>query len=342
MSLRERSNREIRLKRRPNGTAVPEDFELVETPMPVPEGGQVLVRNIYLSVDPALRNRLAGDRSYGAGFGIGDTIPGGAVGQVMAARGNPDFKTGDYVLSLAGLREYFTSDGKTLEKLDASAAPLQAYIGALGTTGLTAWGAVVHDHPLKAGQKVFVSAAAGAVGNIVCQIAKLKGCYVVGSTGSDEKCTWLKKELGVDETINYRSGSLSLSLRKAFPDGIDFFFDNVGGDHFTAALDNMANHGHILICGVIQQYNRDGPMELHGRLTQITSKRLTTQGFVVWDHIGRKPEFLREMIGWHKDGRLKFEDTIVDGIENAVGAFIDLFSGRNFGKMIVRLAPERV
>src|SRR5271155_2837083 len=248
-------SREIRLKKRPVGMPTPADFELAETSVPAPGPGQVLVRNVFMSVDPYMRGRMVERESYVPPFQIGEALSGGAVGQVVQSN-NDRFKVGDYVNNFSGWREWFVSTGAELQKVDPSLAPLSAYLGTFGMPGLTAYAGLLKVGELKEGERVFVSGAAGAVGAVVCQIAKAKGCYVVGSAGAQDKCDWLTKEAGVDKVINYKkAGDLTAAVRAAFPQGIDVYFDNVGGAHLDAALANMRAHGRIPVCGMIAQYN---------------------------------------------------------------------------------------
>ena len=335
-------NREIRLKSRPEGMPRPSDFELAETPVPTPGAGQVLVRNIYMSVDPYMRGRMVDRASYVPPFQIGETLSGGAVGQVVESNGNDKFQKGDYVSNFNGWREWFVSGSEGLEKIDPSLAPIQAYLGTFGMPGLTAYAGLLKVASLKEKDRVFVSAASGAVGSIVCQIAKNKGCFVVGSAGSDEKCDWLKTEARVDEAINYKTcGDLTEAVRKAMPDGIDVYFENVGGAHLDAALANMRPFGRIAVCGMIEQYNATALPEGPHNFISVIPLRITIKGFIVSDHADMQPDFLRDMGGWAKEGKLKWHETIVDGIENAPEAFIGLFKGANFGKMLVRLGPDK-
>ncbi|MGB8364605.1 MAG: NADP-dependent oxidoreductase [Rhizomicrobium sp.] len=334
-------NREIRLKKRPAGMPTADDFELVETPVPTPAAGQVLVRNIYISVDPYMRGRMIDRESYIPPFQIGETLSGGAVGQVAASNGNANFKIGDYVSNFSGWREWFATSGGELQKIDSSLAPIQAYLGTFGMPGLAAYAGLLKVAELKEGERVFVSAASGAVGAVVCQIAKNKGCYVVGSAGSDDKCDWLVKEARVDHAINYKTcGDLNAAVQAAFPQGIDVYFENVGGAHLDAALANMRVQGRIAVCGMISQYNATelppGPSNFFAVLPQ----RLTIKGFMVTDYANLTPDFLRDMGAWAKAGKLKWRETIIDGIENAPRAFIGLFTGDNFGKMLVRVGPD--
>jgi len=341
--MSENVNREIRLKRRPSGMPAPGDFELAETPVPSPAAGQVLVRNIYMSVDPYMRGRMVDRESYVPPFQIGETLSGGAVGQVVASNGNSTFKVGDYVNNFSGWREWFVTSGGELTKIDPGLAPLSAYLGTFGMPGLTAYAGLLKVGELKEGERVFVSAASGAVGAVVCQIAKNKGCTVVGTTGSDEKCNWLLKEARIDKAINYRTaGDLTAALHAAMPNGIDVYFDNVGGEHLNAALANMRPSGRIAVCGMIEQYNATAMPPGPSNIIMVIPMRLTIRGFIVSDYMSMTPDFLRDMGAWAKAGKMKWQETIRDGIENAPAAFIGLFKGENIGKMLVRLGPDKV
>jgi NADPH-dependent curcumin reductase CurA len=334
-------SREIRLKRRPAGMPEPEDFELAEITVPEPAPGQILVHNIFMSVDPYMRGRMVDRASYVPPFQVGEPLSGGAVGTVVAVNASPHFQEGDYVLNFSGWREWFLTSGGELQKIDPSLAPIQAYLGAFGMPGLTAYGGLLRVGQLKDGERVFVSAACGAVGAVVCQIAKNKGCFVVGSAGSDEKCAWLEREAGIDKAINYRTaGDLSAALKKAMPEGIDVYFENVGGEHLNAALANMRLNGRIAVCGMIAQYNDSAPPPGPANIVMVIPQRLTIKGFIVTDHIDLMPDFMRDMAMWTKAGKMKWNETIVDGIENAPEAFVGLFKGENLGKMLVRVARK--
>lgn len=332
-------SREIRLKRRPAGMPEAADFELAEVTVPEPGAGQILVHNIFMSVDPYMRGRMVDRASYVPPFQVGEPLSGGAVGKVAAVNGNPQFREGDYVLNFSGWREWFITGGGELQKVDPGLAPIQGYLGAFGMPGLTAYGGLLRGGQLKDGERVFVSAASGAVGAVVCQIAKNKGCFVVGSAGSDEKCAWLEREAGIDKAINYRTaGDLSATLKKAMPEGIDVYFENVGGEHLNAALANMRLNGRIAVCGMIAQYNDTAPPPGPANIVMVIPQRLTIKGFIVTDYIDVMPDFMRDMAMWTRAGKMKSRETIVDGIENAPQAFMGLFKGENFGKMLVRLA----
>jgi len=334
-------NREIRLKRRPVGMPTEDDFALAETPVPEPRDGEILVRNIFMSVDPYMRGRMYDRASYVQPFQVGQVLSGGAVGQVVASQ-NKDFKVGDYVSNFDGWREWAVSSGLGVGKIDPALAPIQAYIGAFGMPGLTAYAGLLRIGELKDGERVFVSAASGAVGSIVCQIAKNKGCYVVGSAGSDDKCEWLLKEARVDKAINYKTcGDLNKAVADAFPEGIDVYFENVGGKHLEAALNKMRQFGRIALCGMIGQYNDTTPAPGPSNLIMAVGLSLKLQGFIVSNHFDLLGDFLRDMGKWSKDGKMKWKETVYEGIENAPKAFIGLFKGANFGKMLVKIGPEK-
>ena len=331
-------NREIRLKRRPAGMPGPDDFDLVETAIPAPAPGEVLVRNIFMSVDPYMRGRMTERASYVPPFKIGETLSGGAVGKVVASNGNSRFAEGDFVSNFSGWREWFVTSGVELQKIDPAVVPIQAYLGTFGMPGLTAYAGLLRVAELKDGEQVFVSAASGAV---ACQIAKNKGCRVVGSAGSDDKCDWLMREAGIDRAINYRTcGSLDAALREALPDGIDVNFENVGGAHLNAALGNMRQAGRVAVCGMIAQYNETSPPPGPSNIVAVIPLRLTIKGFIVTDHVDMMPAFMRDMTGWARAGKMKWKETILEGIEKAPEAFMGLFKGENLGKMLVRLAPD--
>jgi NADPH-dependent curcumin reductase CurA len=333
-----RTSKQVHLIARPQGMPTVDQFRVVTTEVPDPKDGELLVKNLYISVDPYMRPRLAAQTELNA------PMQGGAIGRVMQSR-NADFKEGDYVTSGCGFREYFVIDGKNpmdaLKKLDPDGMPLTAYMGPLGGTGLTAYGGLLVTGALKDGERVFVSAAAGAVGSMVVQIAKIKGCYVVGSAGSDEKCAWLKNELHADAVINYKTQNLHKALKEAAPEGIDVYFENVGGEHLDAALASMRPLGRIPVCGMISAYNNKGSRsEPVTALFHMIYGRLMMKGFVSYEFESLRPQFLSDMKRWIKEGKIKYRETIVEGIENAPHALIGLFTGENTGKMLVRLAKE--
>jgi NADPH-dependent curcumin reductase CurA len=330
-------NHEIRLAARPNGFPRDSDFELAETPIPQPADGEVLVRNVYMSVDPYMRGRMNDTKSYVPSFQIGAPLQGGAVGQVVESKSDA-LAPGDWVNSMLGWREYYVADGSALMKIDPGLAPVSKALGVLGLTGMTAYVGLLDLGKPKEGDTVFVSAAAGAVGSIVGQLAKLKGCRAVGSAGSDEKVA-AARELGYDDAFNYKEESPADALERLCPDGIDVYFENVGGDHLEAALPRMRLFGRVVLCGLISQYNdtslRPGPC-----FVPALANRLTIRGFIVSDHFDRLPDFLRDMSGWIKEGKVTDQETVVEGIENAPAAFMGLLRGENQGKMLVKVGPD--
>ncbi len=313
------------------------NFELAEVDVPVPGDGEFLVRNDWLSVDPYMRGRMNEGKSYVQSFQLGQAMEGGCVGKVMESR-HPDFKLGDHVLGNMGWRDYWKSDGTGVIKLDSSASEPRSSLSVLGMTGMTAWVGLMKIGELKEGSQVFVSAASGAVGSIVCQIAKLMGCRVVGSSGSAEKITWLKDKAGIDAALNYHEvDDVSAKLAELFPDGIDLYFDNVGGDHLKGAIDSMNDFGRIVCCGMISGYNDEKPKPGPDNLFKVIGKRIRMEGFIVRDHQDLRNEFQRQMVGWIQGGKIQWEETITDGLENAPAAFIDLFKGDKMGKALVKV-----
>lgn len=332
-----RISREIMLKSRPVGIPKENNFELVEKPVPEPGENQLLVKNLYMSVDPYMRGRMMDRKSYVPPFQVGQTLEGGSVGEVLESN-NDQFKPGDIVVNFQGWREYFVSDGAGLTRIDPGNAPVQAYLGTLGMPGLTAYCGLLEIGKPAEGETVFVSAAAGAVGSIVSQIAKIKGCRVVGSAGSGEKVAWLKATAGADEAFNYKTaGDLVETVGRLNPDGIDVYYENVGGRHLEAALEHMNTHGRIVMCGMIDQYNATKPPAGPSNLGYVIAKQLRMQGFIVMDYMDRMPQFYADMGKWIAEGKIKWKETVMEGIENAPAAFIGLFKGENFGKMIVKL-----
>jgi NADPH-dependent curcumin reductase CurA len=330
------TSREIRLASRPEGEPVPENFELAEVPIPEPGEGEILVRNEYLSVDPYMRGRMRDVKSYMPPFQIGEVMTGGAVGQVVASNGGK-FEEGSWVQGLQGWREHYVSDGEGLFPVDPDMAPVSTSLGVLGMTGLTAYAGLTRIGKAQEGETLFVSAAAGAVGSAVGQMARLKGLRAVGSAGSPEKVEWLTGELGFDAAFNYRDGDLGSQLRERCPKGIDIYFDNVGGDHLDAALARMRRFGRIAICGAVSQYNDEGRQPGPENFLSVIPNRLTITGFLVIDHFDLLKEFVAEVGPWVASGELKYRETIVDGIENMPGAFIGLLAGENIGKMLVKV-----
>lgn len=329
--------REIRLKNRPTGPATEADFELAEVMLPEIAEGQILVRNAYMSVDPYMRGRMGERKTYIAPFELGKPLDGGCVGRVIESK-SAKFQEGEYVLGDKGWREFFVSDGRELVPIDPEVAPIQHYLGVLGMPGFTAYIGLLDIGQPRAGETVYVSTAAGAVGSLVCQIAKIKGCRIIGSAGSDDKIAWLREAVGVDAAFNYRKAdALSDELKKHCPEGIDVYFDNVGGTHLEAAIESMNNHGRVVLCGMISIYNATRPPRAPRNFVSSIPKRLTFKGFIVDDHNDRMPQFYRDMEQWIKKGQIRWKETVIHGLENAPKAFLALFSGESFGKMLVKL-----
>ncbi|MCU1684827.1 MAG: NADP-dependent oxidoreductase [Amycolatopsis sp.] len=329
---------EIHLAARPQGTPTPADFSIVDIEIPKPADGQILVRNLVLSVDPYMRGRMSDAKSYAAPYEIGQVMTGGALGEVIESTVDA-FKPGDTVLHQAGWRTHAAIDAKHAVKVDPAAAPLTTYLGVLGMTGLTAYAGLFETAEFKAGDTVFVSGAAGAVGSIVGQLAKLKGAKrVIGSAGSAEKVRHLIDDLGFDAAFNYKDSPVAEQLREAAPEGIDVYFDNVGGEHLEAAISSMNLHGHMAICGMISQYNATEPASAPRNLSQIIAKRFTMRGVLVGDHFGLQPKFVAEVAPLVAGGELKYAETVVEGIRTMPQAFIDMLAGANTGKMLIRVA----
>jgi hypothetical protein len=331
-------NREWRLARRPRGVPVGDDFELAETPVPEASEGELLIRNAWISVDPYMRSRMNETRSYVSSYRLGEPMLGGAVGRVEASR-HDGFAEGEWVVHGLGWREWAVSNGRGVMAVDPGPVPLQAYLGALGMPGLTAYVGIDDIGGVREGETVFVSAAAGAVGSAAAQIARIRGARVIGSAGSAEKVAWLE-ELGLDATCCYRDRPVREQLRELAPEGIDVYFDNVGGDHLEAAIGALRDHGRIVACGSISRYNDVEAAAGPRNLFMVVTKRLRMQGFIVMDHYDRLPAFLAEASEWARDGRLRWRETVVEGIEHATEAFVGLLRGENIGKMLVRVGPE--
>jgi NADPH-dependent curcumin reductase CurA len=325
------------LTARPQGWPSPEGFTLREVPVEAPADGQILVRNLFLSVDPYMRGRMDDRKSYVPPFRLEEPMDGGAVGVVLESRAE-GFAAGDHVLHGLGWREFATVDARHATAVDADAAPLSAYLGVLGMPGLTAYAGLLEVASFTAGDAVFVSGAAGAVGSQVGQIARLKGASrVVGSAGSDEKVRLLEEEYGFDAAFNYKTAPVSGQLRAAAPDGIDVYFDNVGGEHLEAALGTMNVHGRVTVCGMISQYNATEPPAAPRNLPLLIGKRLRVQGMLVGDHAALRPQFVSEVSAWIRSGELRYRETVVDGIDRTLDAFLGMLRGENTGKMVVRL-----
>ncbi|MER7001353.1 NADP-dependent oxidoreductase [Streptomyces sp. NPDC000410] len=340
MSALPSAGREWHLVARPHGWPTPEDFALREAPVTEPGEGRILVRNLHFSVDPYMRGRMNDVKSYVPPFQLDQPMEGGAVGEVIASNAE-GFAVGDHVLHFLGWREYAEVEAGHATKVDASLAPLSAYLGVLGMPGLTAYAGLLETASFKEGDAVFVSGAAGAVGSQVGQIAKLKGASrVIGSAGSDEKVRKLVEEYGFDAAFNYKNGPVLDQLRAAAPDGIDVYFDNVGGDHLEAAISVLNPHGRATLCGMIAGYNDTVPVPGPRNMMMIIGKRLRLQGMLVRDHAALQSQFVQEVGGWLRSGELKYDETVVKGIESGVDAFLGMLRGENTGKMIVSLDQQ--
>ena len=338
------TSNEWQLTRRPEGVPVDEDFTLVEVELPAPSTGEILVRNTFLSVDPYMRGRMSDAKSYVPPFQLDQPMDGAAVGTVQQvgtdtvdSNGAP-IAVGDTVAHALGWRTVSLVPARSTRVLDTSLAPAQAYLGVLGMTGLTAYAGLLRIGELAEGDRVFVSAAAGAVGSLVGQLARLKGAsFVVGSAGGPEKTSWLLNEAGFDSAVDYKATPIRRGLAEAAPEGIDVYFDNVGGDHLEAAITALRPRGRVAICGMISVYNNTEPAPGPRNMPLIIGKRLTLRGFIVSDHADLRPQFEAEVGQWLTDGKIVWRETLVDGIDNAVNGFRDLMAGANTGKMLIRL-----
>jgi NADPH-dependent curcumin reductase CurA len=319
---------------RPVGAPTEATFELASREVPEPADGEVLVRNIAMSVDPYMRGRMNDTKSYIPPFQVGEPLEGGAVGEVIASNAD-SHQVGDTVLHMQGWRELAVGQARSFRKVDVSAVPASSYLGVLGMPGLTAWSGLFTVLRMQPGETVFVSGAAGAVGSLVGQLAKLRGGTVIGSAGTDDKVAWLK-EIGYDHAFNYRGGVLP-QLKAVAPDGIDAYFENVGGEHLDAALEVLNVHGRIAVCGLIGDYNATTPPPGPLGFRYVISKRLRIEGFLASDQGPHQAEFLAEVIPALADGRIVARETVVEGLENAPSAFLGLLSGANTGKMIVTI-----
>ncbi|GGJ74629.1 NADP-dependent oxidoreductase [Deinococcus aquiradiocola] len=332
------TSREVQLAARPVGTPKPSDFSMADVTLPPLEEGQVRVQNLYLTVDPYMRGRMNDVKSYTPPFALGETMTGGAVGRVLESRAD-GVQVGDVILHDRGWRTHANVNARQARVLtERPGVPLSAYLGVLGMPGLTAYAGLLRVAEFKAGDTVFVSGAAGAVGSAVGQIARLKGASrVIGSAGSADKVRHLTENLGFDAAFNYKDGPVAAQLKAAAPDGIDVYFDNVGGEHLEAAISSLKVGGHAAVCGMISQYNSTEANPAPRNLALMIGKQLTLRGFLVSPHYDLFDTFAEEVGGWIASGELKFDETVVDGIDATPEAFIGLLAGQNTGKMIVRL-----
>ncbi len=340
-----KTSKAVFLKAYPDGLPTEDLFDIREIDTPEPKDGEVLLRTIWMSVDPYMRGRMRPDvKSYIPAFSLDAPLDGGAVSQVVASKSDK-FKEGDYVVGFAGgWREYSAVDAAGLTPADPSLAPLSAYLGVLGMPGLTAWAGLTQILEPKEGETVFVSGAAGAVGSLVCQLAKQKGCHVIGSAGSPEKCRWLTEEAGVDVALNYKdyasAGALTKALAEAAPKGVNCYFENVGGMHLEAAINAIALDGRIALCGMIALYNNTAPEPGPANLVNLVGRSVKMEGFIVSKYSHLAMQFAGEVAPLLAAGKIKFQESQYDGLENASSAFIGLFSGDNNGKAVVRIGPD--
>jgi hypothetical protein len=331
-----RVNRQILLKSRPEGAPSLDNFELTESPVREPGEGEVLTRTLYLSLDPYMRGRMSAAKSYAKPAEVGQPMVGGTVGEIVASR-NPKYAVGDIVLGYGGWQEYALSTGAGLRKLDPAVAPASTALGVLGMPGMTAYVGLLEIGQPKPGETIVVAAASGAVGSVVGQIGKITGCRTVGIAGGAEKCRFVTEELGFDACVDHRAPDFAKQLEAACPNGIDIYFENVGGAVQQTVWPLLNDFARIPVCGLIAQYNATRPMP-GPDMFSVLRKRLLLRGFIVWDFAAKEADFLRDVSEWIRTGRLKYREDIVDGLENAPAAFLGLLQGKNFGKMLVRIA----
>ncbi|MGO9546248.1 MAG: NADP-dependent oxidoreductase [Rhodomicrobium sp.] len=337
----EGKNRQIVLVSRPHGEPTAGNFKLAEAPIPAIGTRQVLLKTKYLSLDPYMRGRMSEAKSYVPPFAIGEPLGGGTVSEVVESK-NPKFAVGDTVLAFGGWQDYAVSDGSGLRKLDPKLAPVSTALGVLGMPGLTAYAGLLNIGQPKPGETLAVAAAAGPVGSTVGQIAKIKGCRVVGIAGGKEKAAYLRDVLGFDAAIDHRSPRLKEELKAACPDGIDIYFENVGGAVWDAVFPLLNNFARVPVCGLVAHYNAtalpEGPDRSAALMRTILTKRLRIQGFIVYDFAQQTEDFLRDAAAWIRESRLKYREDIVDGLEKAPQAFIGLLKGANFGKLLIKVS----
>ena len=334
----------IVLASRPVGEPTPQNFRLEEFDVPAPGEGQVLLRTIWLSLDPYMRGRMSDGPSYAQPVPVGGVMEGGTVCEVIDSK-SPGFAKGDIVLAHSGWATHAVADAKPLRKIDPSLGPISTAVGVLGMPGMTAYTGLLDIGQPKEGETVVVAAASGAVGSAVGQIAKVKGARAIGIAGGKDKCDYVKQELGFDDCLDHRDPDLAAKLKAACPNGIDVYFENVGGEVFEAVFPLFNAFARMPVCGLIAQYNAfetpPTPKWATALMRHVLTKRLTIRGFIVSDFAGRRQEFLREMSGWVRDGKVKYREHVTDGLQNAPEAFMGLLKGANFGKQLVCVGPER-
>ena len=328
-------NKQIVLAARPKGAPQESDFRLVENELPEPADGEVLVKNVFLSLDPYMRGRMNEGKSYAKPVELGDVMVGATVGPVIASR-HPKLAVGDTVVAYLGWQEYGVARGETLMKVDPELVPIAAYLGAVGMPGVTAWYGLLDIGKPKAGETVVVAAASGAVGGIVGQLAKIKGCHAVGIAGGKDKCEYVVKELGFDVCLDHRDPALKEQFKEATPKGVDIYFENVGGQILDMVLGRLAPFARIPLCGLVSQYNATEAYAVKSFGALLTS-RASVQGFIVSEHMERWPAALAELGKYVAEGRIKYRESIAEGVENAPKAFIGMLAGKNFGKQLVKL-----
>lgn len=333
-------NKQIIFTKRPIGFPDQDTWNLETTPIPEPKEGEVLIQQHYISLDPAMRGWMNDNKSYIAPVGIGDVMRAGSIGKVIKSNNHPRYKVGDCLTGWGGVQQYVATDGSNWHQVDDSIAPMPLFISTLGMPGMTAYFGILEVGKLKEGDIVLVSGAAGAVGSVVGQIAKIKGCKVIGIAGGQEKCDYLVNELGFDGAIDYKSEEIYSALKKNCPDGVDVYFDNVGGEILDAALSKLRMHARIVICGAISQYNNKVRIKGPSNYLNLLVKRASMQGMVVMDYAKDYRKAAMEMGGWIAEGKLKSREAIFDGIENFYDTFGRLFSGEKKGKLILKVIEE--
>ncbi len=337
------TNRQIVLAARPVGAPKDSNFRLVEAAMPEPGAGEMLCRTLYLSLDPYMRGRMNASKSYAASAEIDQVMVGGAVSEVLRSD-LPGFKPGDIVFAYSGWQDFWTSDGRGARKVDPALAPISTALGVLGMPGMTAYTGLRNIGQPKAGETLVVAAASGPVGSLVGQIAKIEGCRAVGIAGSAEKCAYVVDELGFDACLNHRDEGFPEALAAACPDGVDIYWENVGGAVFQAVVPLLNPFARVPVCGLIAHYNATelpaGPNQAPVLMRAVLSNRILIRGFIVWDFADQEDKFRDTVAGWIRDGRVKYREDIVEGLENAPRVFQGLLQGRNFGKQVIRVSPD--
>ena len=332
-----KQNKQLLLQKRPIGLPEKDTWKLVETEIPSPKDGEILVQCEYVSLDPAMRGWINEGKSYIAPVELNDVMRSGGVGKVIESK-NATFNVGDYVYGQTGVQQYILTDGKGYHKVDPSLAPLPVYLGTLGMPGMTAYFGILKVGELKEGDAVLVSGAAGAVGSIVGQIARIKGCTVIGMAGGADKCKYLVEELGFDGAIDYKNDNVATKIKEYFPKGIDVYFDNVGGEILDMALGRLAMHGRIVICGAISQYNNKTAIKGPSNYLSLLVNRGTMRGMVVFDYANDYQKAAMQMGQWMLEGKLKSKEDVYEGIENFHDTFLRLFSGEKLGKLVLKVS----